>query len=231
MVNTHRIQLANFLIIFAISLIIGGCSTWGGSKREFSGFLEESSKLEPVKIHNLTISWKWENPEFKERNYKKVYVEPVEIFPKPLENQRINSAVYKGIRAYLTDAVKREISKVANVVESVDESTVRMRSAITYADAPVGSGKPHEFVPIAMVIAGVKDEEAAKNNEINVYLEAELLDGVTNKRVVAGVRYGSGQEVKGDDQPITLPNVQPILDMWASDAKTFIIDTESVIKN
>lgn len=214
--------------ILLFSLVAVGCMS--ANDRDFSGFLKGSSKLEPVKVNNMIISWKWENPAFKEKSYTKVYVEPVEFFPKPISTDKINPGVYKGIRAYLTDAVKREIGQVAKVVDTIDESTVRLRSAITYADAPVKAGKAQEFVPIALVIAGVKDEKAAKNNEIKMYLEAELIDGLTNKRVYAGIRHSSGTNVRGTGEPITLPYVQPILDMWAEDAKTFVIDTNSVKK-
>lgn len=215
-------------VILMFSLTAVGCMS--ANDRDFSGFLKGSSKMEPVKVNNMTISWKWENPAFKNKSYTKVYVEPVEIFPKPVGNEKINSGVYKGIHAYLTDAVKREISQVAKVVDKVDESTVRLRSAITYAEAPVKAGKPQEYVPVALVIAGVKDENAARNNGIKLYLEAELIDGLTNKRVYAGIRHSSGTDVRGTGEPITLPYVQPILDMWANDAKTFVIDTDSVEK-
>ncbi|MDF2489254.1 MAG: hypothetical protein K0S77_1876, partial [Pseudomonas sp.] len=83
--------------------------------------------------------------------------------------------------------------------------------------------KPYEVIPIALVAAAVNTASGGRDQAVDIAVEAAFLDGGTQKVLAQVVRKGSGKELENDTQQLTLEDVKPVLDGWASDMrKSFV---------
>ena len=122
-------------------------------------------------------------------------------------------------RSYLDEALRRELGGVVQLATEPGPKTLRFRPAITAA-APKNLGlKPYQYVPIAFVVTKVAGKES---KGAALAMEYEAQDTDTNEVVAAGMREGTGAELKSPSAKLTLADFKPIIDSWAKDARAFV---------
>lgn len=220
---THSI-----LWFFAVcSLALVGCTSSETTKEEeFSGFLSDYSQLEKGKsLDGQAVVLKWVSPMLPFRKYTKVMLDPVVIYPSPQPGPQLRAEVLKSMLAYLNKAVVQEVSRDYEVVTQAGPDVVRLRSAITGVKTKAEDLEAYEYIPIAFALASVQTVTGTRDEVVEIFLEAELLDSSSGERLAAAVKKGFGKPVDNANDQVELENVRPVLDGWARSAATLLDST------
>ena len=75
--------------------------------------------------------------------------------------------------------------------------------------------KAYQYIPIALVVTGAGEVAGVRDRMAAVFMEGEVLDSVTGKRLAAVVQR-SGDEVEAKEvTELTSEQIYPILDFYA----------------
>jgi hypothetical protein len=203
------------------ALLIAGCATSKSvSPTQFTGYLGDYSKLEPVKGEGGEELRRWVNPKIKKGQYTKLIVDPVVFHPAPQATKQAAAETLYEIRRYTDEALRRELGKSFLLVNQVGPGVARVRVAITGVTTDAEGMKPYEFFPIAAIVAGAEAASGARARETFLLAEAETLDSVTNERLGMVVRKIPGKRlVKGEKEMLTADMMKPILDDKADNVR------------
>ena len=225
--NTRSTYFHSILLFFVVcSIYLVGCSSSETTEEEeFSGFLSDYSQLEKGRsLDGQAVVLKWVSPMLPFRQYTKVMIDPVVIYPTPQPGPQLRAEVLKSMLAYINKAVEQEVSRDYEVVTQPGPDVVRLRSAITGVKTKAEDLEAYEYIPIAFALASVQTATGTRDEVVEIFLEAELLDSSTSERLAAAVKKGFGKPVESSSDQVELENVRPVLDGWARSAVT-LLDT------
>ncbi len=94
-----------------------------------------------------------------------------------------------------------------------------MRPAITAVSVRAEGLKPYEVIPIALVAAAVNTAAGGRDQDVEVATEAAFIDADTHKVIAQVVRKGGGRPLENEKTQLTLEDVKPVIDGWASDMR------------
>lgn len=204
-------------------LVLAACSSNQVDPSEYSGFLKDYSRLQPAKSISGAPVMRWVDPGMKVASYSQVFIEPSQFYPRPEPTAVISAQTLQAITRYFNEALKRELGSVMSLAQGPGPQTIVVRPAITAVSTHTEGLKPYEVIPIALVAAAVNTASGGRDQAVDIGVEAAFLDGVTQKVLAQVVRKGSGKQLENDTQQLTLEDVRPVLDGWASDMrKSFV---------
>lgn len=210
--------LGNVLMVCAI-VGLGGCTGSQVDPSHYSGFLSDYSHLRPAESGSGAPVMRWIDPDAKLAKYTAVYIEPSQFYPKPQPTALISAQTLQSITRYYDIALKRELSKNMALAQAPGPNTIIVRPAITAVTTRTQGLKPYEIIPIALVAAAVNTAAGGRDQDVDIATEAEYLDADTHKKLAQVVRKGSGKPLENDKTQLTLEDVKPVLDGWASDMR------------
>ncbi|CAM3876059.1 putative lipoprotein YdcL [Pseudomonas reidholzensis] len=210
-------------LLCAAVLALAACSSNRVDPSEYSGFLKDYSRLKPAESVSGQPVMRWIDPNVKAGDYTQVFIEPSQFYPKPQATAVISAQTLQEITRYFNDAMRRELGSVLTLAKAPGPNTIVVRPAITAVSTHTEGLKPYEVVPIALVAAAVNTAAGGRDQAVDIAVEAAFLDGGNQKVLAQVVRKGSGKELENDTQQLTLQDVKPVLDGWASDMrKSFV---------
>ena len=197
-----------------------GCTSKTTKKEEYSGFLSDYSQLEKGSgvDDEEAVVLKWISPVLAERKYTKVMLDPVVIYPAPQPGPQLRSEVLTSMLAYLNKAARQAVGKEYEIVSEPASDVVRIRAAITGVKTSAEDLAAYEYIPIALALASVSTATGARDQMVEIFLEAELSDSLSGERLAAAVRKGFGEPIESAQDQVELENVRPVLDGWAQSA-------------
>ncbi|HKS14324.1 MAG TPA: DUF3313 domain-containing protein [Pseudomonas sp.] len=211
------------IVLCSTLLALAACSSKQVDPSEYSGFLRDYSRLQPAQSSSGAPVMRWIDPDLKVANYSQVFIEPSQFYPKPQPTAVISAQTLQAITRYFNEALRRELGSVMTLAQGPGPQTIVVRPAITAVSTRTEGLKPYEVIPIALVAAAVNTAAGGRDQAVTVAVEAAFLDGVTQQVLAQVVRKGSGKELENDQQQLTLQDVKPVLDGWASDMrKSFV---------
>lgn len=116
-------------------------------------------------------------------------------------------------------ALKRELGKDLVLADAPGPHTIVVRPAITAVSTRPEGLKPYEVIPIALVAAAVNTAAGGRDQTVEIATEAAFLDADSNQVLAEVVRKGSGKPLENDQTQLTLEDVKPVVDGWASDIR------------
>lgn len=183
-----------------------------------SGFLGSSyAKLKDVQSASGQKARRWIASGVTPGKYDSLLLEKTVLYPEPQGTEQVSTATLNEISAYLDEALRRELAGVVQLATEPGPKTLRFKPAITAAAAKEMGLKAYQYLPIAFIATGGKKATAA-----TLAVEYEMQDSSTGEVVGAGMRDGSGKELKKPTDQLTLEHVKPVIDGWAKDARAFI---------
>ena len=192
----------------------------GPAQAAESGFLGDYSALKEVKDAAGDTVMRYVSPKFKPGAYQAVMIDPPQYYPAPKPTEQVTSSTLTEISAYLDKGLREKLGEKVTVVSEPGPGVLRIRPAIT-AVAPQTVGlKPYQVIPIAFIVTSVK----GRGKEAAISVEIEAVDSVTGERVGASVRNGVGAKLANEKAPLTLKDVQPLLDKWINTGTSFIAE-------
>ncbi|MEN0105225.1 MAG: DUF3313 domain-containing protein [Pseudomonas sp.] len=211
------------LASFAVStgLLLVGCSSSTTQPDQYSGFLPDYSILKPATSASGAPVMRWVQPGLDLNRFSSVMVEKPQFYPKPKPSEQVSQKALNDIADYLQKGMERELAGRLRVVQQPDADTLVLRSAITAVNTSKKDLQFYEVIPIALVVAAATSAAGTRDEDTNIYVEIQALDGETSKPVAEVVRKGTGLRLENDTTQLTLDDLKPVLDVWAKDARNF----------
>ncbi|MDD0844952.1 DUF3313 domain-containing protein [Pseudomonas sp. Gutcm_11s] len=214
-------RVSVFCMSLFASLLITGCASKTTQPSQYSGFLADYSQLKPATSASGAPVLRWVAPGFKPESYSEVYVEKPVFYPAPKPNEQVSQATLGQISDYLQKAIERELSQRMRVVDTPTRDSLVLRTAITAVGSSAEGLQFYEVIPVALVLAAANTAAGTRDRDTNIYVEIEAVDARNNEPMVRVVRKGHGLQLENDSTQLTLKDIQPALDVWAKDARTF----------
>ncbi|WP_130905501.1 MULTISPECIES: DUF3313 domain-containing protein [unclassified Pseudomonas] len=222
--NTSRKLLFGMVLS---SLLLGACTSKITSKTQYSGFLENYEDLHTVTTPSGEESLRWTSPSWDPDAYDTVVFQQLELFPSPKPNERVDQATLDQLQAYMSKITKKVLSQKYHLLANVDAvpanaRALELRVAITGVSASNEGIKWYEVVPVAAVISGVGAATGHRDQNTELYLEAELIDMQTSQTVAKVVRKAFGEQLKNASQPITAQAFKGAIRALTNDLEVFL---------
>lgn len=205
--------------LFAVCISVGSLLLLGAAAvPQNSGFLGTAySKLADAQSPSGQKVKRWIAPTVTPDKFELVLLEKTVLYPAPRGTDQVSVATLNEISAYLDEALRRELSGVVKLATEPGPKTLRFKPAITAAAAKDLGLKPYQYLPVAFVLTAGKTSKGAA-----LAVEYEVQDADTNEVVGAGMREGSGLELKSANEKLTLAHFKPVIDSWAKDLRAFV---------
>ncbi|CAM4074361.1 DUF3313 domain-containing protein [Serratia silvae] len=208
--------------ILATGMLLAGCSSKVAETTQYSGFLQDYSKLQQTETASGHQVLRWISPDFKESNYRGVYITPLVFYPSAKPNARVSQQTLDQIREYASTSLRNAVAKRTTLLPSPSGSRVLVaKVAITAVTAENEDVQFYEVLPVTAVIATTMAASGHRTQDTTLFMEIKLIDQDTGKTVLAVVRKGLGKTVSNEDAPITLAEVKKAIDDLVTDIVNF----------
>jgi hypothetical protein len=194
-------------VVFS-SLLLAGCVSQVTEQSQYSGFLPNYDGLQEVTTPSGAKVLRWMAPGFTPGAYNAVVFKQLELYPAPAPSDRVDLNTLEELQRYTSLSAKNVLSQKFLVVPDLKAVPAGSRSlimnvAITGVSASNEGMKWYEVVPVAAVVGGVSAATGHRDQNTELYLEADIIDASSGLPVVKVVRKVFGETLKNDSQPIT----------------------------
>ncbi|AYM89318.1 MULTISPECIES: DUF3313 domain-containing protein [Serratia] len=208
--------------VLAAGILLAGCSSKVAETTQYSGFLQDYSKLQKTTTPSGHEVLRWIAPGFKDSDYRGVYVQPVTFYPPAKPNARVSQATLDQIREYANSRLKTAIGERITLLPNPSGKRVLIaKVAVTAVVAENEDMQFYEVVPVAAVIATTMAASGHRTQNAALFIEAKLIDQDTGKTVMAVVRKGYGKTIGNSTAPITFNDVKKGIDDMVDDIVNF----------
>ena len=208
-------------LALSATLLLAGCASKTTQPSQYSGFLSDSSQLQPAQSASGAPVMRWVSPDFKPGNYRSVLVERPVFYPAPTPSAQVSQQTLDEIALYLQQAMRLELAGRMRVVEYADQETLVLRRSISAVSTSPEGLKVYEVIPIALIAAAASTAAGTRDQDTNIYVELEAIDGRNSQPMARVVRKGHGLPLENDSSQLRLKDIKPALDEWAKDARNF----------
>jgi hypothetical protein len=204
------------LAAVGLLLALAGCATTEQTRSvEASGFLKDYSQLKPGRGDQALLVYI--NPQADFSQYQKVIVDPVTIwYAEGSDLADVPREELQRLADYLETAMRKQLQLDFQLVERPEPGTLRIRTAITEArKSKVVLDLVSTVLPPARLLSQVgKLATGTHAFAGRAAIEGELLDAVSNQRLVAVVdERAGGKALRGSTS--AWADVQQAFDYWA----------------
>ena len=218
----------NLLVSTAVAgLLLGGCTSKVTEQAQYSGYLSSYDNLQEVTTPSGGTAMRWVSPSWNPNAYDTVAFERLELYPAPKPNERVNQQTLDDIRDYMSNRVKATLGQKYRMVHHTSAApkgskTLILRAAITGVSASNEGMKWYEVVPIAAVVGATQAATGHRDQDTELYIEAELIDAKDNQTVARVVRKVFGKQLSNETQKITAQDFKAAIDKLNVDLWAFI---------
>jgi len=207
--------------------LLGGCTSQVTEKDQYSGFLPNYNNLEEVTTASGEKAMRWISPSWNPRAYDTVVFNKLELYPAPKPNERVNQQTLDELQNYMTSKAKGVLGQKYRVVSNesaapAGSKPLILRAAITGVSASNEGMKWYEVVPIAAVVGATQAATGHRDQDTNLFIEAEFIDTKTNQTVAKVVRKVFGTQLSNESQKITTKDFKAAIDKLNADLWAFI---------
>jgi hypothetical protein len=209
------------------ALLLGGCTSKVTDKAQYSGYLSNYDNLQEVSTPSGGTAMRWVSPSWNPDAYNTVAFNRLEMYPAPKPNERVNQQTLNDIQNYMSNKAKATLGQKYRVVSNpaaapAGSKTLVMRAAITGVSASNEGMKWYEVVPIAAVVGATQAATGHRDQDTELYIEAEFIDAKNNQTVAKVVRKVFGEQLSNESQEITAKDFKAAIDKLGTDFQAFI---------
>ena len=209
------------------SLLLSGCTSRITDKEQYTNFLFDYNDLQEVTTTSGEKSMRWVSPSWNPSAYDTVAFKQLEFFPEPRPDDRTNLKTLEELQAYMTLSTKNILSEKYRVVMNTHlapagSRTLIMRAAITGVSASNEGMHWYEVVPVAALVGSVTAVTGHRDQDSELYVEAEFIDASTGETVAKVVRKVFGETLENASQPVTVNDFKVAIKKVGSDLQAFI---------
>lgn len=208
-------------------VLLSGCTSKVTEKDQYSGYLSTYNNLQEVETPSGGTAMRWVSPSWNPNAYDTVAFTRLELYPAPKPNERVNQQTLTDIQNYMTSKAKATLGTKYRVVTNsasapAGSKTLIMRAAITGVSASNEGMKWYEVVPIAAVVGATQAASGHRDQDTNLFIEAEFIDAKTNQSVARVVRKVFGTTLENESQKVTAKDFKAAIDKLGADFQAFI---------
>lgn len=219
MINFYLRALLTFVIVIPL---IANASDTLVKPGNYSGFLKDYSQLQQAKDEEGHKVMRYLSPALTSGQYHQVMIDPVKYYPMPKPDKNVDSATLDSILHYFDKTLNQKVGEQVLIVNKAGPGVVRLRIALTAVKTENAPLKPYQYIPFAFIAHGIRKAAGDNAKDAELYVEMDVLDSQSGKRIGAVVAKSAGTEVKAVEagpekgkKMVVLDNVKPILDNWA----------------
>ena len=209
------------------SLLLAGCVSKVTEQDQYSGFLKNYDGLQETKSPSGATVMRWVAPGFQPSAYSTVVFERLELYPAPKPNERVDLKTLEQLQAYTTDSTKQALSQNYRVVSSTrdvrkGERALILHAAITGVTASNEGMRWYEIVPVAAVVGATQAATGHRDQNTELYIEADLVDAGTGQPVAKAVRKVFGENLENSSQKITANDFKTAIKAMTNDLQALL---------
>lgn len=185
--------------------------------RPYSGFIKDYRSFHTVETQEteFVAAKAWIAPDQALNRYQTVIVDPVRIERGIQRDQQITHKAMKNIRQYMTSALTSKLDEYYQVSDQASGRTLRARVAITGLETRDESFRFYEFLPAAFAVTTAAKAIGTRDEEINMFVEAEFLDAETHEVVAKTLVSMVGHErLENKWEAVSLAKIKASIDQW-----------------
>lgn len=208
------------------SLMLGGCTSRITQKEQYSNFLSDSNNLQEVITTSGQKAMRWVAPSWNPDAYDTIAFKQFELYPAHQPDDRVNLKTLQELQAYMTRSAKNVLGQKYSIVSNAYSApagsrTLIIRAAITGVTASNEGMHWYEVVPVAALVGGVSAATGHRDQDTELYIEAELIDARNGQIVAKVVRKVFGETLKNASQPVTTDDFKLAINTVSSDLQAF----------
>lgn len=206
-------------------LLLSGCTSKVTERNEYSGFLPNYNNLSEVTTNSGEKAMRWVIPSWNPNAYDTVVFNRLELYPAPKPNERVNRQTLDELQNYMTSKAKGTLGQKYRVVSSnppAGSKALILRAAITGVSASNEGMKWYEVVPIAAVVGATQAATGYRDQDTNLFIEAEFIDAQTKQTVAKVVRKVFGTQLSNESEKISTKDFKEAIDKLNADLAAFI---------
>ena len=190
------------------SLLLAGCTSQITEKDQYSGFLPNYDGLQEVTTPSGEKAMRWIASGFNPNAYNTVVFNKLEMYPAPRPDERVNMQTLETLQSFTTISVEDALVTKYNVVSKEQSAPAGsriliMHAAITGVTASNEGMKWYEVVPIAAIVGATTAVTGHRDQETELYIEADLVDAASGLPVAKTVRKVFGKTLENDSQAVS----------------------------
>jgi hypothetical protein len=232
-------QIKTMFTALFVALLMVGCASeptaepeeMTAEPEEFSGYLGNYGNLTETIDERGKRVLRYKKPGIKNGNYTKIILDDIVFYP-PVDEVALAEVEAKGqitrevlmkIRDYANEALRREVGKVMTFTNQPGPDTLRIRVALTGVSTSTKALTGWEYIPVALVVAGVATAIGERGLDTFVITEGELLESETGERLLMSVRKSKALEtLKNTEDPLTADHVRQVIDDSAEEVRLWL---------
>jgi len=216
-----------FLSAALSSLMLAGCTSQVTEKSQYSGFLPNYDGLVEVTTPSGGTAMRWVATGFNPSAYNTIVFNKLEMYPAPRPDERVNMETLQQIQQHTTTSVKNALSHKFKVVPNeasapAGSRTLVMHAAMTGVNAATEGMKWYNVVPVSAVVAGVSAATGERDQNTELFIEADLVDAASGKPVAKVVRKVFGKTLDNDSQAISADDFNDAISKLTQDMQTLL---------
>ncbi|PXX51586.1 Protein of unknown function [Pseudomonas sp. LAMO17WK12:I10] len=209
------------------SLLLAGCVSKVTEKEQYSGFLKSYDGLQETKSASGATVMRWVAPGFQPSAYSTLVFERLELYPAPKPNERVDMKTLQELQAYTTESARQALEQNYRVVPSTrdvrkGERALILHAAITGVTASSEGMKWYEVVPVAAVVGSIQAATGHRDQNTELYIEADLVDAGTGLPVAKAVRKVFGENLQNSSQKITANDFKAAIRAMTNDLQALL---------
>jgi len=216
-----------FIGVALAGLLLGGCTSQVTEREQYSGFLSNYDNLQEVTTTTGEKAMRWVSPSWNPNAYDTIAFRTLEFYPAPKPNEQVNQQTLAELQDFMSRKAKlvlgQKYQRVSNAAAAPAGSrTLILRAAITGVSASNEGMKWYEVMPIAAVVGATQAATGYRDQDTNLFIEAEFIDAKTHQTIAKVVRKVFGSQLKNESQRITTKDFKDAIEKLNTDLWTFI---------
>jgi hypothetical protein len=218
----------NLLLGTALAgLLLGGCTSKVTETTQYSGYLSNYNNLQEVETPSGGTAMRWVSPSWNPDAYDTIAFRTLEFYPAPKPNEQVNQKTLTDLQNYMSSKAKSVLGQKYRRASSAAAAPagshpLTLRAAITGVSASNEGMKWYEVMPIAAVIGATQAATGHRDQDTNLFIEAEFVDARTHQSMVKVVRKVFGSQLENESQKITTKDFKDAIDKLIADLRAFI---------
>ncbi len=177
---------------------LGACAAETAKEEEFGGFLSDYSRLTEQEASDGTRILAWVNPKMSAADYDAIIIEPVVLSPNSVVSEQVAPERLEQIFDALEDKLETALRDVIGVTDKRGPGVMRYRLAISGVDAVKRDPRWFEYAPITFAASQVAAAAGARDDVVELFVEAELTDSVTGNVISSATHPSIRRRRTGD---------------------------------
>jgi hypothetical protein len=206
--------MKRFLVALIAVALLGGCAkTMQARSSEYSGFLEDYSRLERGEKHEAMYRWVSSDADW--RAYDKILLDPIVLYRDAEAPRDLEADDAQQLLDYFYEKLYEELAEDYEMVRQPAPATLRVKVVMTKVNPAVGTvDTVSTVIPVGLGVAGVEWALTGRPSFTgDVALEFRATDAMTSETLAEGIdrRVGGKNVGKGMSK---WSDVRNAMDHW-----------------